>query len=64
MGDEGLIEKTNRTFADLISLTNEELKSRGLTIEPQIIVEKIVTPLKELYIKNLTALLESFLQRK
>ncbi len=64
MDDEGLIEKSNRTFADLVNLTNEKLKSQGLTIDPQIIVEKIISPVKELYIRNLAELLESLLRKK
>ena len=64
MDDEGLIEKSNRTFANLINLTNEEFKSQGLKIDPQIIVEKIVSPVKELYIRNLTELLGSILRKK
>ncbi len=63
MDDEGLIEKSNRTFADLVNLTNEKLKSQGLTIDPQIIVEKIISPVKELYIRNLAELLESLLRK-
>ena len=64
MDDEGLVEKSNRTFANLVNLTNEKLKSQGLTIDPQIIVEKIISPVKELYIRNLAELLESLLRKK
>ena len=64
MDDEGLIEKSNRTFANLVNLTNEKLQSQGLTIDPQIIVEKIISPVKELYIRNLAELLESLLRKK
>ena len=64
MDDEGLMEKSNRTFANLVNLTNEKLKSQGLTIDPQIIVEKIISPVKELYIRNLAELLESLLRKK
>lgn len=64
MDDEGLMEKSNRTFANLVNLTSEKLKSQGLTIDPQIIVEKIISPVKELYIRNLAELLESLLRKK
>jgi len=61
MEEQGFLAKSNQSFANLINLTNEELKSQGLTVDPQIIVEKIVSPVKELYIRNLTELLESIL---
>jgi len=64
MGEEGLLEKTNTIFANLINVTNEELSSQGFTVAPSIIIEKIVSPVKELYIKNLTQLLESLLRTK
>ena len=61
MEEQGFLAKSNQSFANLINLTNEELKSQGLTVDPQIIEEKIVSPVKELYIRNLTELLESIL---
>ena len=64
MGGEGLLEKSNTIFANLISLTNEELTSQGFTVPPSIIIEKIVSPVKELYIKTLTELFESLLRTK
>ena len=64
MGEEGLLERANTIFATLIDLTNEELKSQGLTVAPSIIIERIVSPIKELYIKNLTELFESLLRTK
>ena len=64
MGEEGLLEKANKVFASLINLTNDELTSQGFKVPPSLIIEKIVSPVKELYIKNLTELLESFLRSK
>ena len=64
MAEEGLLEKSNVIFSNLINLTNEELNSQGFTVPPRIIIEKIVSPVKELYIKNLTELFESLLRTK
>jgi len=64
MAEEGLLEKSNVIFSNLINLTNEELNSQGFTVPPGIIIEKIVSPVKELYIKNLTELFESLLRTK
>jgi hypothetical protein len=64
MAEEGLLEKSNSIFANLITLANEELNSQGFTVSPSIIIEKIVSPVKELYIKNLTELFESLLRTK
>ena len=64
MGEEGILEKSNAVFANLIALTNEELNSQGFTVPANIIIEKIVSPVKELYIKNLTQLFESLLRAK
>jgi len=64
MGEEGLLEKANTIFATLINLTNKELNSQGFTVPPSIIIEKIVSPVKDLYIKNLTELFESLLRTK
>jgi hypothetical protein len=43
----------------LLNLANKELGSRGINIEPSVIVGKIISPLKDLYIRNLAGLLES-----
>jgi len=64
MGEEGILEKSNAVFANLIALTNEELNSQGFTVPANIIIEKIVSPVKALYIKNLTQLFESLLRAK
>ena len=63
MLDPDFLAKSNKTFAHLLILANEELGSRGVKIEPSIIVERIISPLKDLYLKNLTELLESFLEK-
>jgi hypothetical protein len=64
MAEEGLLEKSNSIFANLITLANEELNSQGFTVSPGIIIERIVSPVKELYLKNLTELFESLLRTK
>jgi len=57
------LAKSDEIFADLLTLANEELGSKGVNIEPSIIVDRIISPLKDLYLKNLTELLESFLKK-
>jgi hypothetical protein len=57
------IEKSDKIFADLCALANEELRSSGLNVEPSVIVNRIISPLKDLYLRNLTALLESLLTK-
>ena len=63
MLDRGFFAKCDEIFADLLNLANQELGSRGVKIEPSVIVDKIISPLKTLYLKNLTDLLESFLMK-
>jgi len=62
--DQAFFEKSNKIFVDLFNLANEELGSSGVRIESATIVEKVISPLKDHYVKNLSDLLESFLQRK
>lgn len=57
------VEKSDKIFADLCDLANDELRSSGLNVEPSVIVNRIISPLKDLYIRNLTALLESLLKK-
>ena len=63
MLDRDFFEKSDEIFTDLFNLANQELGSRGVKIEPSVIVDKIISPLKTLYLKNLTELLESFLMK-
>jgi hypothetical protein len=63
MLDWDFLSKSDEIFADLLTLANEELGSKGVNIEPSIIVDRIISPLKDLYLKNLTELLESFLEK-
>lgn len=58
--DDLFFEKSNRIFEDLLNLANEEFESKGIKIEPSVIIEKIISPLKTLFLKNVTELLESF----
>ncbi len=63
MLDQDFFTKPNEIFSDLLNLANEELTSKGINIEPSVIVDRIISPLKDLYLKNLTELLESFLRK-
>jgi hypothetical protein len=63
MLDRDFFAKSDEIFTDLLNLANQELGSRGVKIEPSVIVDKIISPLKTLYLKNLTELLESFLEK-
>lgn len=63
MLDQDFFTKSDKIFSDLLNLANEELGSKGFNIEPSIIVDRIISPLKVFYLKNLTELLESFLKK-
>jgi len=63
MLDWDFFTKSNKIFSDLLNLANEELTSKGINIEPSVIVDRIISPLKDLYLKHLTELLESFLRK-
>ena len=60
--DKIFFEKSNKIFVDLLNLANEELGSKGVRIESSAIIEKVISPLKDYYMKNLSELLESFLR--
>ena len=47
-----------------MDLANEELGSKGINIEPSVIVGRIISPLRDLYLMNLAGLLESHLRKK
>ncbi len=63
MLDRDFFAKSNEIFTDLLNLANQELGSKGVKIGPSVIVDRIISPLKDLYLKNLTELLESFLEK-
>jgi hypothetical protein len=63
MLDGDFLTKSNEIFVDLLNLADEELCSKGMNIEPSVIVDKIISPLKYLYLKNLNELLESFMEK-
>ena len=63
MLDRVFFAKSNEIFTTLFNLANEELASKGINIEPSVIVNRIISPLKDLYLKNLTELLESLLEK-
>jgi hypothetical protein len=60
---QAFFTKSDKIFTDLLVLANEELGSAGLNVEATVIVERIISPLKNLYVKNLAGLLESRLGR-
>jgi len=62
--DKAFFEKSNKIFVDLFNLANEELGSNGVGVESATIIEKVISPLKDHYMKNLSELLESLLQNK
>jgi hypothetical protein len=55
--------RSDEVFVTLFNLANEELNFNGIKIEPSVIVDEIISPLKDLYLKNLTELLESLLKK-
>jgi hypothetical protein len=63
MLDRDFFAKTDEIFVALFNLASEELIFNGIKVEPSVIVDKIISPLKDLYLKNLTELLESFLKK-
>ena len=62
MDDISFIEKSDKILEDLLNLASDEFESKGIRIEPSVIVAKIIRPLKDLYVRNVTELLESHLQ--
>ena len=63
MLDRDFFAKSNEIFTDLLNLANQEFGSKGINIEPSVIVDRIISPLKDLYLKNLAELLEFFLEK-
>ena len=61
--DREFFAKSNEIFMDLLNLANDELGSKGVNVEPSVIVDKIISPLKDLYLKNLAELLESLTKK-
>ena len=64
MLDRDFFLKSDKIFKDLLDLANEELGSKGINIEPSVIVGRIISPLRDLYLMNLAGLLESHLRKK
>ena len=64
MLDQNFFAKSDKIFKNLLDLANNELGSAGVNIEPSVIVGRIISPLKDLYLKNLAELLESSLEKK
>jgi phospholipid N-methyltransferase len=63
MPDRDFFAKSNEIFTSLFNLANEELSSKGINVEPSVIVDRIISPLKDLYLKNSIKLLESLLEK-
>ncbi len=59
-----LFEKTDRIFEGLLNTAHEEFKSRGIEVEPSVLIERIISPLKDLFLKNLADVLEGYLAKK
>jgi hypothetical protein len=64
MLDQNFFAKSDKIFMVLLDLANNELGSAGVNVEPSVIVGRIISPLKDLYLKNLAELLESSLEKK
>jgi hypothetical protein len=64
MLDQSFFAKCDNIFTVLLDLAKNELGSAGVNVEPSVIVGKIISPLKDLYLKNLAALLESSVEKK
>jgi hypothetical protein len=64
MLDNEFFNKSNGIFKELLDLANDEIGSGRLNIEPSVIVDRIICPLKALYLKNLSELLQAFLEKK
>jgi len=63
MHDGLFFEKSNEIFKELLDLANKEFLARRITVEPSVIVDKIITPLKELYLRKSVELLEAYLKK-
>jgi hypothetical protein len=63
MLERDFFDKSDKIFEELLDLANDELNSAGLNVEPGVIVSRVISPLKDLYVRNLTALLESLLEK-
>jgi hypothetical protein len=64
MLDQNFFAKCDKIFTVLLDLAKNELGSAGVNVEPSVIVGRIISPLKDLYLKNLAELLESSLEKK
>jgi len=64
MLDQNFFAKSDKIFKNLLDLANNELGSAGVNIEPSVIVGRVISPLKDLYLKNIAELLESSLEKK
>jgi hypothetical protein len=56
-------EKSDRVFEELFNVANDELGSAGLNVEPSVIVDRVISPLRDLYLRSLAGLLQSLLEK-
>jgi len=64
MLNSDFFERSDAIFKELLDLANHEMSSGRLNVEPSVIVDRIICPLKALYLKNLSDLLQAFLEKK
>ena len=64
MLDQNFFAKCDKIFMVLLDLAKNELGSSGVNVEPSVIVGRIISPLKDLFLKNLAELLESSLEKE
>lgn len=57
------IEDSHTIFEDLFNLAIEELGSNGMKIEPSLIFNKVISPIRMLYLKNLGEVIASVLEK-
>ncbi len=62
--DQEFFAKSDKIFMDLLDLANNELGAAGVNVEPSVIVARIISPLKHLYLQRLVEILESSEQKK
>ncbi len=63
MLDQDFFANSDKILSDLLDLANNELNSAGVKVEPSVIVARIISPLKDLYLRSLAELIESSLRK-
>ncbi len=57
-------EEISRIFSDLFTFTCEELDNLGIKAEPGEVIHRLISPLKEAYIKSFSDFFWSFAKAK